>query len=543
MSENFRKIKKKYLTVAIVAACILGVCLGVALSCALAVVFKTCGVNVHWAIYIPVALVLSAGSACLFFFILKPSDKRIAKNLDKDFALNQKVQTMVEFAHVESEMHELQREQTDEALGEVAKKRVDLKWLLKFLFVPVIAVAMLLAGIFVPAKKGAVPYDPPYEITDGHATALKNLITDVNNSSLEIGLKSFIVVELSSLLDMLEETSYQSAMKSAVIDAVHNIDSLVAGSNSYLKIHYVLSGDEVVSPLSTAVVNGVVNYKTGSSLTSLGMVDRLKDNAEDRIENVFNVWKGKYLAEYVTKAEGATESTPLPAAQQAEKLLAFATALKNGLADEELVKNFAPSAEARLATRSADGDALYNRYVALAENLAAHAGSSVSDDRTFYNNIDNYLATFIAQSKEALSIQSYSCMMDDYIRNALSRIFNISRAEFGSNASVAPSPTEDSTNSGDDNKEDGGGWGDGNHKYGSNDKILDVISGSDSGESKSYGDLIDPSDPDRGTFYSKYYERAMAYLNPDSDKCPPDEVASYIKQYFSYLNNGMEEDK
>ncbi|MDE7256921.1 MAG: hypothetical protein K2N50_03060, partial [Clostridia bacterium] len=163
MSENFRKIKKKYMTVAIVAGAILGACLGVALTCTLAVIFKTCAVNFHWALYIPVALVLSAGAGWLFFLLLKPDDKRIAKKLDSEFALNQKVQTMVEYAGVEGDLPELQRQQTDEVLGGVAKKRVNLKWLLKFAVVPVVAAAMLFAGIFVPAKKSEY-FEPPFDI-------------------------------------------------------------------------------------------------------------------------------------------------------------------------------------------------------------------------------------------------------------------------------------------------------------------------------------------------------------------------------------------
>lgn len=532
MSENFRKIKKKYLIVAIVASCILGACLGVALACTLAVVLKTCGVNIHWAVYIPVAVVLAAGACGLFFLILRPDDRRIAKKLDREFSLNQKVQTMVEFSHAEGDMYTLQREQTNDALGEVAKKRVDLKWLLKFAFVPVIALAMLFAGIFVPAKKTTTggSGEPGYNLTDLHETALKNLIAEVEGSSLEIGLRTFTVLELNWLLDMLKQAEYESTMEAAVTDAVRSIDKLVADTNSYLKIDGVFATYEVLKPFSTAVVNSVVNYKNYASLTSMKRVGEREKDAEERITNVLTGWKISYLAEYKPKAEGATEGTLLSVEESAAKLKIFADKLAAGLADARLQK-FAPQSAEQTALRAnADGDALYNRLTALSGNLSKHTENISSNADGYYENIDGYITAFITDVREALARQSYNCMMDDYIRSALSRIFGMS---FGKNDDVAPSPTETEGSGNNGNKEESsGGYGGGVHEFGSNDEILDP----DSGETKKYSDPVNPEN-EAYTFYHKYYDRAMEYI---ANGACPDDVAAYIRQYFAYLNNGMD---
>ncbi|MDE6690923.1 MAG: hypothetical protein K2K04_03045 [Clostridia bacterium] len=537
MSENFRKIKKKYLTVAIVAGCILGVCLGVALTCTLAVVLKTCGVKFHWAIYIPIALVLSAGAVFLFFLILRPDDKRIAKKLDRDFALNQKVQTMVEFANVESDMHTLQREQTDEVLGGVVGKRVDLKWLLKFIFVPVIALAMLLAGIFVPAKKtSGGDKEPVYNITDSHETALKNLIADVEGSSLEPVLKVCVVLELDGLLDMLKKAELAAEMETAVIGAVRSIDKLVADTNSYLKIDEVFAAYEELKPLSTAVKNSVVDYKS-KKYASLTLMSRVKDrekDAEERITGVLTSWKADFLSKYAPKNDGDTEGTPLPAEEAAAMLENFADKLKAGLADARLDR-FAPDGGQPAILKGAEGDGLYNAYTSLAARLDEHAQSINGNDEMFYSNTDGYLTAYIAGVKTALAAQSYNCMMDDYVRNVLSSIFGI---YLGKNDEVAPSPTETEGGGNNGNKEEnGGGYGPGIHRYGSDDEILDP----DSGESKKYSDPVNP-DNEGYTFYHKYYDRAMGYVN-DKDNPLPDDVAEYIRQYFIYLNNGMEKTK
>ena len=534
MSENFRKIKKKYLTVAIIASCVLGACLGVALTCALAVVLKTCGVNLHWAVYIPIALVLAAGAGLLFFLILRPDDKRIAKKLDRDFALKQKVQTMVEFANAEGDMHVLQREQTDEALGEVAKKRVDLKWLLKFAFIPVIALAMLFAGIFVPAKKTTGGYEepPPYTITELHAKALESLIEDVDKkSSLEEGLKGLIVLDLNVLLDMLREAELQDEMETAVIGTVGNIDRLVAETNSYLIIGGVFAEDDALKSFSEAGINAVVDYKNYKSLTSMKRVEEREADAEERITSVLNGWKKTFLAEYKPKAEGAEEGTPLPAEEAAAKLQAFADALKGSLADARLAK-FAPQSEQPAFLRTAEGDELYNAYTSLAATLEAHAQDFYKfDDNGFYENTAGKLDGFTESVRSLLAKQSYNCMMDDYVRGSLSGIFGV---YVGKNDSVAPSPTDSGSagNKG-DREENGGGYGDGKHEFGSDDEILDP----DSGEKKKYSDPVNPDNPEY-TFYHKYYDRAMGYLN--SDNPPPDDVAAYIRQYFAYLNNGMD---
>lgn len=546
MSENFRKIKKKYMTVAIVAGAVLGACLGVALTCTLAVIFKTCAVNFHWALYIPIALVLSAGSGFLFFLILRPNDSRIAKKLDKEFALNQKVQTMVEYAGVEGALPELQREQTDNALGEVAKKRVNLWWLAKFAVVPVVAAAMLFAGIFVPARKSTGgPVDPGYDITDAHRTALKNLIADVEGSSLETGLKTFTVLELNGLLEMLQEAEYESAMKGAVITTVHNIDGLIAGTNSYLTIDSVLKADDVIQPFSTALVNAVVDYKgrNRASLTTMKVVREFEADADERILSVLENWKNKYMAEYAPKADGSETGTPLPKADAVEKLLTFTDALTVGLADAKLQQYAPVSGDARQTAlaASAEGDALYVLLTNLNERLVNLASSSESggyeNDVSYYNAIDGYFKDFTSKATAALAVQSYNCMLDDYLRNSLSRIFGISRSEFGSNAHVAPLPTDDGNGGNNGNEEEAnGGWSSGDHKYGSNDEVLDV----DTNEAKKYGDYLNPDRPESGTLYDKYYTRAMEYIQ--SGSCP-EEVAAYIRQYFIYLNSGLETDK
>lgn len=527
MSENFNKIKKKYLTVAIIAACILGVCLGVALTCTLAVILKSCAVNIHWAVYIPIALLLSAGGAALFFFILRPDDKKIAKKLDSDFALRQKVQTMVEFSHADGEIHKLQREQTDEVLGEVAKKRVDLKWLLKFAFVPVIALAMLFAGIFVPARKSSA-VDKHYDITTTHEAALNQLKDDVTGSSLETGLKTQVLFELDTLLDMLREAEYESTMKQSVITAVRNIDNHVADTNSYLKISAVLQKNDLTKDFAEAIVNGVVDYKNNTQLTYMNAVKKKEETVDDDVAAVILRWKDSYV-EALNGMSGG---------DAAINLYQFAGAITTAVSDESL-QIFAPAggeeAAAFAALRSADGDRFFNLVTTFGENLAQHAVTVMEGNATL--NADAMITSFIENSQAALGKQSYNCMMDEFVRNSLARIFGISRGELGSNLHVAPYPTNQG--GGDEKPPNGstdGGYAEGIHKYGSNDEILDP----DTGEKKKYGDYINSERPDEGTYHDRYSQWAVDFIA--SADCPP-EIAAYIRNYFDYLEKTKPADK
>ena len=155
MTENFSVVKKKFKIIAAIVGGIVGICLGLLVVGALLLALRLSGIELHWAIYLAIGLVTAALTGVGAFFVALPSDRKIAKKLDRDFALGEKVQTMVEYSAAEnpSKMVLLQREQADEALGSVAKKRINVKGLFKFAFIPVLAAAMFVGGIMTPLKK------------------------------------------------------------------------------------------------------------------------------------------------------------------------------------------------------------------------------------------------------------------------------------------------------------------------------------------------------------------------------------------------------
>lgn len=498
MGDNFKKIKTKYKRLALIASAVLGVCCGVVLACVLAVVFKTCAVKFHWALYIPVALAGAAGFAALFYFILRPTDKKLAKKLDADYSLGQKAQTMVEFSSGSGAMIEMQRAQTEEALGEVAKKRADFGGLLKFLFVPVLAVAMLFVGIFLPAKKTTGPVDPPYDITDAQETALKALIADVESSELESLIKTPTVEVLNDLLDGLRQTEQQSVMKLAVISAVSVIDNLIAAANTYLDVYTVFIADESLSPVAVMMLDCVIGYKTdGTKISTFAAVKAKRKAADEAVDGETAAWLESFM-------EGFTEDgQPMATASAKAEAQRYSAALVNALSSERFGES---------------GDALVVSLKNLANSLGALPVSGISA-QNFYNSVKGVASAFTEECAPALVGQSYNCMMDEYIRNSLAKIFGLTSEEIGDNQIVVP----ESTDGGDD--DDGvhdGGYGGGEIKYGSDDMVLDA----DTGELVAYGQLLDK------------FNAAVA--DRIADGACDEETAKYIRQYFQFLYRGME---
>ncbi len=526
MQENFRKIKKKYMTAAIIASVVLGVCCGVALTCALAVVFKRTAVQFHFALYFPIAIVLSLLFAALFFLLLRPRDRKIAKKLDRQYALGQKVQTMVECRKADTAMVLLQREQTENILGEVAKKRIDLSFLFKYLAIPVLAIAMIFVGIFVPAKK-TVQVDPPFDITITQEAALRNLIKNVEESRFTEGVKLYTKEALEGLLEELKTTHAQSAMKAKVITVVRSVDATVAKSNSYLKLYTAIKDDEPLKPLAEAIVNGVTFYKpTAASIVKFGDVEKKSESNDGAISAELGDWGTSFIQSLQDKPDGG-DYTPKPATETARLIKEYAQALTRGLEKAEI--------------GGADKDALCIAVTEFASALLKASEETNGWGAQDYLDlrVGEVVEKFKSSAFVALGVQSYDCIMDEYVRNELARIFGIKRSELGSNDNVAPNVSGDE----DGKPGGGGGWGGGDELYGSDDLVLDP----DSGELVPYGQLID-------RYYAMVDERLSAYAAVMNDenataearaeaKYVQEELAKYIRQYFQLLYSGIEDEK
>ena len=514
MSDNFSIIKKKYFIASVIASAVLGACCGIIVACLLAVIFKTNAVPCHWAIYIPVALVSGAGFGALWFLLLRPTDERVAKKLDRDYSLNQKAQTMVEFRQAEGAMVTLQREQADEALSEIATKRVDWGFALKFLAIPVLAVALFFAGIFVPAKKTTVP-DPPFNITESQKTALINLIDDVKASSLKVSLKDPTVEVLNGLLAGLEDEQPASVMRRAVISSVKIIDGFFATVNTYGKLGSAFAAEKSLKDFSYAILDSATFYiEKGKTIKSFSQVTAKAENADESIERILTVFANTFLADFSTGEDD--ELVPITIAEASAKLSAYAALVNSGLEASGLAPKEGATAEELYSVLSAFANSLNN---------VARVTSGMTDS-AYYETIKGILYDFASVEGDvvsALSTQSYNCLMDEFIRNRLAEIFKLSANEFGESPAIVTSPNRDDDSG---KEENGGGHGIGGTETAGDDLVLDT-------------DYDDGSQ----TPYNKVINRYEQFFNEmvDNNACP-EELEAYIRRYFDILYKGIKDD-
>ena len=231
MSKNFRKFKRRVRAQAILSAVLWGLALDGIFTAVLVLLSKLASKN------IPLIYTVSIGTAVLIaavgiYLVLMPSDRKLAKRLDKLYELDEKVATMIELKGDEGEFASLQRDDADERLGQKPLKTLRSKPLIAGLLVFCIAIGSCVGALVVPvrADSGETPideFDRQWLIT-----AINELISTVEAAYIDDGLKSASATELKSLLSFVKSSDLLSEMKKEAIKTVIAINSALVSANS-----------------------------------------------------------------------------------------------------------------------------------------------------------------------------------------------------------------------------------------------------------------------------------------------------------------------
>lgn len=499
MSANFEKLKRRYRLSAIIISIAVGVSFGIIVPCVMLTAFKATGVQFFWAYYIPIAIGAAAVTGVPLYFALRPTDKKLAKRLDERYGLDQKVQTMVEYEGEGGTMPKLQREQADAAVGaaaNVSAASVVLGRLLYFIAVPVIALAMLLLGIFYPVKKQAEIPPPAFDMTENQLLKLRNLIEDVKSSDLEEPLSNAVCLILEELATDLGETELQSDMYEKVYLAVDLIDGVFAAKNTYLRISTAMVAEEKLSALSYAI-SDAANYFGGgdANIGSMTVVANKAETAEEDISAKLGDWVSGF-AETLGELDGVN---------------AISTYLSE----------FAASIQAKLLDLEDDAeDGLYGEVKSLSETFAALAGKSgnyadsEAGKNTYVADVSAAGETFSLQAARAIMPQSYNLTMNIYVRRSLASIFKVTAPHL---VTEVADPEADPN---DPDKPVVPPHGpDGEDVFGSDDLIYDH----ETGEQVKYKDVI-----------QKYKDRVLDKIEKGESS---EELAQYIRSYFDVLDS------
>lgn len=526
MGESFKKIKNKYLALAIVKSAILGLVSGLAGVGLAFLVVTLAKFDMQWFYYVIIALGLFLVVGVPVFISDYPNEKKLAKKLDNDYQLKERVQTMVAYKDVDSDLVRMQRIDTDNRLKEVAKKRPLFKDFIAVIIVIVVCISIFVSGLAVNLTSSAENDDPSqheepkYEYSLARQNAMLELIDNIERSDLSDETKQDLSNRLKSLHNyFLNNELTVLEVKAGVITEVAYIDAVLESLTTYRTVHQTVSKIDV--NFGDAIVASLETYKQYSTqLTSFTNIKKIyKDLIEkDEVK--------EFASEYINKTKAVLWQTDKEDATYKDirnKLIGYLNEANIYLADylSKESKEIAESGEEN--DNELNLDALMNSLVVLITDLSDYKDKidGYTDLDGVRSDIERYINTFTQSLSEAMIDEIYPCIMQHFIRNKLASIYDVADKEL---PKITPDPDFSESVKNDDkkpgnNENASGGGGSGGTLYPSNDMIYDP----DTGTYVKYGELASPR-----------YAKVLELLESND---VPQETKKAILEYFKLIQN------
>lgn len=492
MNSEFRKIKRRFLTEAIIKSAVCGVSAGLAAVGAVLLGLKLADTEINAGFYVLIALGAAGLVGGGLFLLLRPTDKKIAEKLDREHGLNEKVQTMVAFGDREEDIYELQRKDANEKLAALPKYKPDFKKLWQYAVITVLSLALFIASVAVPKKAPPPEPEPPFEYTERQKAAVEALIADVGATSLSDGEKTSVTATLNTMSENLETTDTQANMRAIVLSAVSLVDVLLYTPNSFDNVAYALGGEKTEF-LAAAVNDGALFYAASAvGVTTLDQVKSLESGLDNSIGDAVDM----DLTVFVQQYDGEVNADVKEALDEINEIM-------------KIVSNDVVAAADDAVRVSVEH--LREAMEALAENYDTYGAEE------FKKAASDNIGDFADELVPALKPQSYRCIVDDFVRRRVAQIFNI-------NANDLPRQTtgvqeiDQRPDDGDDDGNNSGGAGKGDTVFGSSEIIYDP----DTGELTAYGKV-----------FNRYYAAMMEQLEN-----MPENLQESVKAYFDVLYSG-----
>ena len=515
MNKNFETLKKKFLISAIIKSVSAGLSAGLIAVGIVLLAVTLSGNAIHWGFYILIGFVCTAAVGGATFLILLPNDRKVAKKYDKEFALRERLQTMVEFAGQEGDIISLQRQEAGEKLSSLPKAKIKFSRVWQYAVCALLALCVFVSGVTVTAIAQAAGEDNPWknnqpddEEPDVDPDAFEydlfkearvsGVIEDVRESALADGEKNAIIDRIYALSSSLANVTSREVMKGIVTAAVADIDTVIYNANSFSAICASIGdGDE---KLCTAIVDGVLIYRVNSS--QLNTADRLRSFKNRIIENM-DIALENALAESFSalKVKQQPDNPDDPTLKDVLDgyIGALTEAIENyGTSDgeetgkEDLLVTALKSFISELAAVPVDRG--YTNNAIWGTDDSGNPIDSTKNIRKAYDNLKVNLNT-------ALNGQCYNCAVDMFVRLNFCEIFEMGINEFPAfYGDLQQSGNSGNSGGGEDdpNNNGSGSIGTGDENYGGNDLIYDIDSVGKDPEADpekdgyvEYGDVLD----------------------------------------------------
>lgn len=422
MVNNFKKIKTKFTIETLIIALFVGLFSGVLVSSILVLIYKQLGLEYNLLLFILIGVGVFVLLSLIIFLIFKPNNIKVAKRIDRQLNLKEKVHTMVEYEGKNGYLIDMQRADTKDKLNNLKVKRVKMKFSLYLLILPVVALALCLSSIMVKGKEVDEPVvvEPPVSGDPYIIAQLRDLIREVNE---DVDLMSDVKVAYTTHLeDLIVAINRPDLTRSDEVEAVNSTITNLSYSSINLN-----SIDNITQVLSNSNLEEMHN---------LGVAIATYD--EEQINTALDS-----IASYVKKVSGSQRQSSY-----------------EQLVDEgfQLVDN----------ERLEDTDELYQVFTAFKTNLA----TAIAD-----NNYNTAIEEVVSEAKADLASsvkrQVETLVMANYLEERLIAIFELPNTDTPVNPPIPDVPGIDE----DPSKPSTGGGGHGDTIYPGDDIFYDPDEG------------------------------------------------------------------
>lgn len=476
MGTEFKRLRRKYALWCFGRSVLTGMAAALLVAGCLMIFFKLTSTNGRMLLSAAIGLGAGLVAAVLRFLALRRSDLRAAEQIDSEHHLRERVQTMIAFRDQDSVMLQLQRQDTEQKLQAVSKYGVRVVSMVGHFLMVVVATAVLLCGLVMPARAEVEPpvyVEPEFDATAWQIASLEELIVHVQQSNMAEPAKEQTIRDLQALLETLSGKVTVSAFKAQVIQVITNTYTYTDRTNSNDDIHDVIKPiDHDVAPLIAYVA---------------GCLDNLEFNAdvEDIGYQLGREWNLPTVGELATQMQSQLEKIPSECVpendyDETDKLYLAAV-------------NFAAQLQDVAALVAAD---------ATAEEISHRLGEVIH--------------TFKSEANMALEQQTVTKEECVYVVETLCSIFSIAPHECPPDPDPVYTKDVDAEEGGDH----GGGAGPGDMQYAGDEQVYDYKQN----QHVSYTEVV-----------AEYY-KAMIQASLDGELS--EEMVDFILKYFSQLYTG-----
>ncbi len=246
MSLQFLKIKRKIRFETILKCSAVSLSLGILVSSILIIIYKSLGLEYNLLYFILIGLGVFIVFDIVLFLIFNPSDVKVAKRIDKQLNLKEKIHTMVEYEDKNGPLVGLQRKDAEDKLASISIKKFKMKFSYYLLILPLMALAVCATSIIIKAKE---PQQPPIEEPisgDPYAILQIRIIireVEANNVLMPAAKEAFV----SHLEELIDNVNVENITRNQEVSFVNQTITEVSSSSSRVN-----SIDEIILALKNS---------------------------------------------------------------------------------------------------------------------------------------------------------------------------------------------------------------------------------------------------------------------------------------------------